>query len=408
MEGLLISEMTETARGVLINFLEIIKRDGFVPNGARAYYLNRSQPPLLTQMIDVYLKHTNDLNFLNSSLEVLDAEYQFWLREKLVNYSRPNDLSSYSLFVYNVESNWPRPESYKEDYENAQKSEGAEADYYSNVMTAAESGWDFSSRWFENAMDIKTIQIRDMAPVDLNAIVYKNAKILSKFHKLVGDEEKRKFYESEMNEREQTVNKIFWDERKSRWADLNRIKKRLHIDFEYVSDLSPLWNGIRCPVEVNAVLADYNSILMNLASGIPASSVNTKQQWDFPNAWAPYHQWIVEYLVETNRTDMALDIAQRFVSSVYCGWKKYENIYEKYNAEKRGERGQGGEYIVQEGFGWTNGVCLSLMNFFGDRLVAPQDCDQKNSAFRKVELNTMLLVLMYAFTFILKCLSSEF
>lgn len=37
---------------------------GHVPNGARVYYLQRSQPPLLTLMMDRYVTHTNDTAFL--------------------------------------------------------------------------------------------------------------------------------------------------------------------------------------------------------------------------------------------------------------------------------------------------------------------------------------------------------
>ncbi len=30
-----------------------------MPNGGRIYYLNRSQPPMLTQMVDLYFASTN-------------------------------------------------------------------------------------------------------------------------------------------------------------------------------------------------------------------------------------------------------------------------------------------------------------------------------------------------------------
>lgn len=33
--------------------------------------------------------------------------------------------------------------------------------------------------------------------------------------------------------------------------------------------------------------------------------------------------------------------------------------------------GDGGEYDVQDGFGWTNGVALDLLQTYGHRLVAP-------------------------------------
>lgn len=38
-------------------------------------------------------------------------------------------------------------------------------------------------------------------------------------------------------------------------------------------------------------------------------------------------------------------------------------IWEKYDARSsRGKPGGGGEYVVQEGFGWTNGAIMDLIN----------------------------------------------
>ncbi|XP_036077022.1 trehalase-like [Rousettus aegyptiacus] len=64
MEGLLLSEMSETVKGMLQNFLDLVQTYGHVPNGARVYYLQRSQPPLLTLMMNRYVTHTNDTAFL--------------------------------------------------------------------------------------------------------------------------------------------------------------------------------------------------------------------------------------------------------------------------------------------------------------------------------------------------------
>lgn len=46
MEGLLESELYSVANSTLQNFMDEIERFGFIPNGGRIYYLNRSQPPV--------------------------------------------------------------------------------------------------------------------------------------------------------------------------------------------------------------------------------------------------------------------------------------------------------------------------------------------------------------------------
>ena len=73
-------------------------------------------------------------------------------------------------------------------------------------------------------------------------------------------------------------------------------------------------------------------------------------------------------LLKHNR-ELALLIAKKFFNSVYLGWLNTGLIYEKYNAMKPGERGSGGEYVVQSGFGWSNGAILSIIQTFKDELV---------------------------------------
>ena len=49
--GLIASGMLVTAEGVVENLLALVDAHGFVPNGARRYYLNRAQPPVLASTV---------------------------------------------------------------------------------------------------------------------------------------------------------------------------------------------------------------------------------------------------------------------------------------------------------------------------------------------------------------------
>lgn len=222
IESLLISEMNQTAKNMIQNFLDIVADNGFVPNGARIYYLNRSQPPLLIHMVDAYMNKTKDLNtfmsFLNASIDLMDLEYSFWMTQKYVNYTKNG--KTYRLNKYNVKNTSPRPESYREDYENGRLSMNQTA-YYSNVASSAESGWDFSSRWFVDPQNIKTITITDIIPVDLNSIMYKNEALLNKFYNLLGNQQKASFYLSAMKQREEAINSVLWNDELGTWGDLN-------------------------------------------------------------------------------------------------------------------------------------------------------------------------------------------
>lgn len=68
--GALICGMEKTVKGILENFLYLIRRFGYVPYGNRLYYEGRSQPPLLTQMMASYYTYTNDQSFIIDNIQV--------------------------------------------------------------------------------------------------------------------------------------------------------------------------------------------------------------------------------------------------------------------------------------------------------------------------------------------------
>jgi len=46
-------------------------------------------------------------------------------------------------------------------------------------------------------------------------------------------------------------------------------------------------------------------------------------------------------------------------------------MFEKFSITDVDSSGRGGEYTVQAGFGWTNGVVLWVASTFGEQLVPP-------------------------------------
>lgn len=113
VKGLLLSEMTETVRGMLENFLSLVERYGFIPNGSRVYYLNRSQPPFLALMVGLYIEKTNDVDWLRQYIDVVEEELVWWLNNRVIDVEK--DGVNYTLAHYASKSGTPRPESYSED-----------------------------------------------------------------------------------------------------------------------------------------------------------------------------------------------------------------------------------------------------------------------------------------------------
>uniref|UniRef100_A0A383VBB9 Trehalase n=1 Tax=Tetradesmus obliquus TaxID=3088 RepID=A0A383VBB9_TETOB len=121
VRGLLVSGMTETAAGLVGNLLSMLEAVGHVPNGARIYYLNRSQPPLLSAMVrELYEAAPQaDPSLLSRALPLLLREHAYWTTApKQVTISAANG-TTYNLSRYYADWQQPRPESYREDVATA-------------------------------------------------------------------------------------------------------------------------------------------------------------------------------------------------------------------------------------------------------------------------------------------------
>ena len=95
--------------------------------------------------------------------------------------------------------------------------------------------------------------------------------------------------------------------------------------------------------------------------GLVATLTETGQQWDWPNGWAPLQLTAIEGLRKYGHHDLADVIKERWIA---CNTKIYKDqgkLVEKYNVVNTGDHAGGGEYLLQDGFGWTNGVLLTLL-----------------------------------------------
>ena len=177
------------------------------------------------------------------------------------------------------------------------------------------------------------------------------------------------------------------------WTDYNHVTSKRSSSF-YPSNFTPLWANATQLTQAEIVgLLLRHSPYWNYPAGVPTSLVNTTQQWDFPNAWAPLQYWIIEALRSQPKTvAIATSLVQRvrkqteesnafpqWITTNYCAWNNTGGnvsgiMFEKYNAIDVGQPGQGGEYAVQDGFGWTNGVVLRYLTLYGNSLILPSTC----------------------------------
>lgn len=372
--GLLACDMNSTARGMLENFVDLVEEYGHVPNGGRLYYVGRSQPPFLIPMVKLYFDRTGDTHFLDQHISSLEKEFHYWIDEHSRVLSKGG--RDYVVCTYGHRAVEPRPESYNEDlaYSRYFAGQKEKEEFFSEVRAAAESGWDFSSRWFvkniSNRGNMLDTKARSIVPVDLNALMCGNAMTLSHFHKLLGNRRTSGIYEAKARERSEILEKILWNEEAGIWLDYDSANSRAR-NYFYISNAFPLWTGCydRNNAEIARSVVKYlkdNGVLF--PGGVPASLEYTGEKWDYPYAWPPLEHILVVGLSESGvpeAVDFAKDVALRWMRLNYRTFEAAENMYEKYDVTRTTSSTVESEFDTQIGYGWSNGVILDFLSRYG-------------------------------------------
>ncbi|ASJ73566.1 alpha,alpha-trehalase TreF [Granulosicoccus antarcticus] len=370
MLGLAGSGRIGMIENMVANFAFLIDQIGFIPNGNRSYYCTRSQPPFFALMVELLAQTTHNQDVYRHYLPQLQREYDFWmigaetLSEKNPVSRRVVLAGGTCLNRYWDDSSLPRQESHAEDQELAADSKRETAEVYRDIRAGAESGWDYSSRWFADEHDMASIQTTQIVPVDLNCLLYKLETVLAVAYQLTGDHPQQRFCEERAAARRKAVQTLFFDPETQFFADLLlpelQPKPSLSLAGAY-----PLFFELATPEQAAAVASRIHSRYLK-PGGWVTTLVNTGQQWDSPNGWAPL-QWIVyRGLCLYGYKTEAETGARRWIDNNLQVYQSVGALVEKYNVEQPGVLAGGGEYEVQDGFGWTNAVLSRLMDELGD------------------------------------------
>lgn len=391
VNGLLICGMKDTVKGMIDNFVALVKTYGFVPNGGRIYYTNRSQPPFLIPIVELYLTKTGDIDYVKSILDVLENEYNFWRQHRTVEVEIPAG-RKYNLSIYAADMDTPRPESYYEDVHTAREvPDDAKPALYQDIASAAESGWDFSTRWFNRTGpgkgSLSRTRTRQIVPTDLNSVLFYCEKLLEKFSRLAGNAQGADKYEEFSEARRVAIEAVLWDDQRGMWLDYDReLKKRR--EYFYAASVVPLWASVHLGNETREkdVLRTLKRLkVLDYPGGFPTSLSPSGQQWDFPNAWPPLQHMLIAGFAQSSNEDLkqeALKFAQNWMTTNYKAWKATGHMFEKFNVSVHGAPGGGGEYVIQVGFGWTNGVVLDLLQRYPDKLESGEQPNTKQGTVK--------------------------
>jgi len=344
------------------NFADLVERYGHVPNGARTYYLSRSQPPVFYLMVELVPGDTPAARA--QQLQALRTEYAFWMRgerglapgEAREHVVRMPDGAVLNRYWDALDT--PRDESYFEDAALAARSARPPAELYRDLRSAAESGWDFSSRWLRDPQDLSSIETTAIVPVDLNSLLYGLEQAIGEGCARARDSACAQEFRWRAARRHRAIDRYLWDPQRHRYEDYHW-QRRERLDRPSAAMLFPLFTGLAGAAQARGVAATVRSQLL-ASGGLLTTPRRTGQQWDAPNGWAPL-QWIaVQGLRRAHQDALAEDIARRWIKTVSRVYSDTGKLLEKYDVVES-IPGGGGEYPAQDGFGWTNGVTHALM-----------------------------------------------
>ena len=374
MLGLKADGQQPLVESMLDDFTSLIERYGHIPNGTRTYYLSRSQPPFFALMLD--LTENKDPAVAARRLKALRGEHDYWMkgvgcvtaRAACLRVVRMPDGSL--LNRYYDDRDTPRDESYAEDVATAAKAAPrAAADTQRALRAGAESGWDFSSRWLRDPQSLATIHTTDIVPVDLNSLLFAMERRIADGCSAAADVACGTRYAGLATQRKAAIDRYLWQATIARYADWDLSTAR-PTNSVNAAILFPLFVGIASPAQVKAVAATTRNALL-ATGGLRTTTLSTGLQWDEPNGWAPL-QWVaIAGLAANGEAMLAKEIAMRWLGTVQAAYEDTGKMLEKYNIEAR-TPGGGGEYPVQDGFGWTNGVTSVILDRYPDLRARPK------------------------------------
>ena len=375
--GLLRDGRIELARDMADNFLYEIAQYGTILNANRTYFLTRSQPPFLTEMMLGVFDKAPDRAWLQQSVPAIETYYRFWT-------SPPHVIESLGLSRYFDLGEGPAPEVLA-DERDAQgrthydrvtdyyRSHPAIDDYdvtqfydrsadrltdlfYKGDRSMRESGFDPSNRFGPFSVDII-----HYAPVCLNALLYRMELDAARIATILGQPSSADEWRGRARKRRVQMDRYLWDPAAGLYFDYNFHTGRRR-QYPFATTFYPLWAGAASSEQARAVVR--NLPRFEAPGGLLTSTEVTGNQWDAPFGWAPLQIIAVDGLRRYGYHAAADRLARKFVSLVTEDFAAHGTIVEKYDVRRRSSDLAAGlrfGYTSNEvGFGWTNAAVLEL------------------------------------------------
>lgn len=361
------------------NCIYEIEHYGMILNANRTYYLTRSQPPFLTQMILEIFCRTHDLRWLQSTLPAIRRYYDFWTNGAYL--TPPTGLSRYygggvrrpapevvhSEVDEKGRNHYDRVREYccahqvtEEDLAPFYDTEKGEltSDFYAHDHAMRESGCDPSNRF--GPFNTGIIHFN---PVCLNSLLYRMEMDTAGILALLSGPCEAKRWLARAERRAREINELMWDEQDGLYYDYNFVENRVR-RYPFITTFYPLWAGIADHRQAARVVRNLH--LFARAGGLQTSTNVSGNQWDAPIGWAPMQIIAVEGLRRYGFNEEADRISIKFLKMVlrdfHAAPAEQRTLKEKYDvvAGTSDVDVKFGYPSNEVGFGWTNAAFIVL------------------------------------------------
>jgi alpha,alpha-trehalase len=330
--GLKQPEHATLVKGMIENLVYIYKRFGLIPNASRMYFTSRSQPPLLTSMINYYNDTFGaDQKWYDDMMSVALDEYKtVWMSEKHPHWRKVGQLNRY----YDINS--------------------------LHDLAEAESGWDMTPRFSRKCLDFY--------PVDLNSLLYKYEQDFAEYYAKKNDLKNSEFWLYQAKIRAEQVDSLLWGRNRKFYFDYNFEEQRRGLTYS-LAGFYPMWAKMISEQKARELVKNLSKFerdggLTTTTRSLVDISIfgSVKTQWAYPNGWAPLQWIVIEGLNNYGYYEDAKRIATKWLKNNTDWYTQHSEFLEKYNVVNPNKEPKEGVYPSQTGFGWTNGVFVDLAN----------------------------------------------
>lgn len=396
------------AKSMADNFAYEIEHYGKILNANRSYYLLRTQPPVLTDMIwkiygelkrffeegqvmcgtevETFLLSESPRDWLNKMTQAAIKEYN------LVWRSEPRHLEGFGLARYYGEGRGLPPETEASHF-NAVLLRFAKLSGYTEAKDAAQIGKDYNSGKFKcPALDEYFLHDRavresghdttyrldgrcaNLLTVDLNSLLYKYEVDIGRFLEELDESgnvcEEIGEWRRRATERKEAMDRWLWNENVGQYYDYDFVRGEPVI-YDSATAFWPMWCGAASP-EQAARLIEGLLPKLEMRGGLVSGTEESRgslsldrpsRQWDYPYGWAPHQMMLWRALTNYGHVHEARRLAYRWLYTILKAYVDYHGVVpEKFNVVTGSHRvdveygnvGTDFKMLAREGFAWMN------------------------------------------------------